>query len=271
MGGPFTRFFWLFLALLLPARGLGEIVFTSLPNPNVYPIFLILEEGELEAEFLPARAGVAGLLALMRSDQADVCLLNREPARKMSADFGWHLTGPTITRAIHLISYKPVESREDIEPLQIIAAFPGGSPDKLFQAGGFTNQPRFTDLFLAMQLFLDHKSDALLLPEPFISQTVLQLRARDESFTVTDIQTYAVGDTVQAVNDGVVRREEDLAPVRAALARATLFIREHPEEAARIISARFEEYFQKPLSAAVLQEALASGRLRFATEVGHQD
>ena len=260
------------LILAAPALGTEDIVFSSLPNPNVYPVFIILERDELPASFVPARGGVAGLLALMRSGQADVCLLNHAPAQKMSQDNGWALAGPCIDRAVYLLSYATIPNREAIEELSIISALPGGSPDKLYQAGKFKNQPRFTDLYLAIQLFLKKDADALLLPEPFISQTVLKLRERGDTFTITDMQQLVTGSPTMAVNDVVVRRSQDVPAVRAALDRATTFIAENPREAAAIIAAGFQVHFHKPLPVEALQEALESGRLGFTrAEVGHQD
>lgn len=252
------------LLVFFPGTALAErLTFTSLPNPNVYPLFIIIDQSYLDADFIPARGGVAGLLALMKSGKADMTLLNRMPAQRMARDNGWQLTGATIVRAIHLLSYPPVNSRSDINKLKIISTFPGGSPDKVFQAGNFSVEPKFTDLYLAIQLFLKRDFDALLLPEPHISRVAGLLRERGATFSISDMQQLALGRDRVPINAGVVRPGFALEEINRAFVRAGDFIREHPDAATRIIAAGYAEHFRKPLPQTALLEALTSGRLEF--------
>lgn len=251
-----------------PAAATERLTFTSLPNPNVYPIFIIIDQNYLNADFIPARGGVAGLLALMKSGEADMTLLNQAPAQRMADDNGWQLTGASIVRAIHLLSYPPVDSAADINRLSIISAFPGGSPDRIFQAGNFAVTPKFTDLYLAIQLFLKQEFDALLLPEPHISRVAGILRQQGIEVHISDMQQLALGRDTTPINAGVVRPGFSLEAIDQAFLRAGEFISAQPEEATRIISAAFEDHFRKPLPQSALLEALSSGRLQFGMTQG---
>ncbi|PLX99143.1 MAG: hypothetical protein C0622_10965 [Desulfuromonas sp.] len=261
----------LLLALILGWCGTtwAKTTFTSLANPNVYPIFIILDQHYLDGDFIPARGGVASLMALLKSGDADVTVLNHEPAVNMAQQQGWQLLEPTIVRAVHLLSYPPVSSKADIEKLKIVSAFPGGTPDKLFRAGHFANEPKFTDLFLAIQLFLNREFDALLLPEPHISKVADLLQARGDNFHISDIQLLTLSSEATPLNAGVARPDVDRATVEQAFAAACTFIKRNPEQAAAIIAKGYDSYFRMPLPEAAVLEALQSGRLMFATEVGH--
>lgn len=256
----------LWLALCSPLIAGDRLVLTSLPNPNVYPIFILIDQGYLDADFIPAYGSVAGLLTLMKSGKADMTFLNRIPAQNMAADNNWQLMDATIVRAVHLLSYKPVASRDDIEQLSIIAAFPGGSPDKIFTAGGFKVVPKFTDPYLAMQLFLKKDYAALLLPEPYISQVAELLRQRGDAFFISDMQQLCLGQQETAINAGVVRQGFDPELIGAAFKKAGRFIHQHPQRTTEIVAAAFDKYFHKTIAAEALYEALASGRLKFAEE-----
>lgn len=258
-----------FLLLCLGTRALAGIVFTSLPNPNVYPMFIILDQQYLAAEFVPARGGVAQLLALLKSGKANVTYLNRQPAQIMADQQGWQPLEATIRKAVYLISYAPVTGRDDINRLKIISAFPGGSPDMIFRAGNFSVTPKYTDLFMAIQLFLKKDFDALLLPEPHISRIAGVLREKGIDFTITDMQEMAPVKDCLVINGGVALPDVDTDQVKAAFDKATAFIRADPERAARIIAADFQRYFGKEVPEAAVLEALASGRLLFATEESH--
>ncbi len=252
-----------------PAGAGAKPTFTSLPNPNVYPIFIIIDQGYLDADFIPARGGVSGLLTLMKSGKADITLLNRVPARNMAAANHWQLMGATIVRAVYLLSYGPVDDRSAIDGFKIISAFPGGSPDRIFRAGNFTVEPKFTDPYLAIQLFLKRDYDALLLPEPYISQVAGLLDERGSDYFISDMQQLCLGREKTAINAGVVRQGYDLDVISAAFCKAAAFIADHPQQATEIIAAGFEKHFKKKLPAAALREALSSGRLQFGMEQSH--
>lgn len=256
----------LWLVVSSPGKAEDRLVLTSLPNPNVYPIFILIDQGYLNADFIPAYGSVASLLTLMKSGKADVALLNRVPAKNMAEDNHWQLMEATIFRAVHLLSYKQINHRDDIEKLKIISAFPGGSPDKIFSAGDFTVVPKFTDPYLAIQLFLKKDYDALLLPEPYISQVAGLLRNQQEPFFISDMQWLSLGQQETDINAGVVRQGCDLAPIRAAFRKAGGFIHRYPRKATEIIAAAFVTYFHKTIPTEALYEALASGRLQFAGE-----
>lgn len=256
----------LFIAVEVAAQPLR---LTSLPNPNVYPIFIIIDQGYLDAEFVPARGGVSSLAALLKAGKADLALLNQAPARQLAKDQGWQFMASTITRAVHLLSYSPLHDRNHIDSLTIISAFPGGSPDKVFSAGNFSVTPRFTDPFLAIQLFLKKDFNALLLPEPYISQVAQLLRDRGDTFTVTDMQVLCLGRKETDINAGVALPGVDLESVRSAFLKAGRFIHDQPRRATDIIAAAFAQHFHKALPEAALAEALTSGRLQFVMEKSH--
>ncbi|MBN1957799.1 MAG: hypothetical protein JW773_06320 [Desulfuromonadales bacterium] len=254
------------LVACAPLMAGDKLVLTSLPNPNVYAMFIAIDQGYLDADFIPAYGSVASLLTLMKSGQADATLLNRMPAENMAEAHHWQLIEGTIVRAVHLLSYTPIGSRDDIEQLTIIAAFPGGSPDKIFTAGGFTVIPKFTDPYLAMQLFLKKDYPALLLPEPYISQVAGLLRNRGEMFFISDMQQLCLGAKTTDINAGVVRQGFDPDLIAAAFKKAGRFIHQNPRRATEIVAAGFEKHFHKTIAAEALYDALASGRLKFAEE-----
>lgn len=246
-----------------------KIVFTSLPNPNVYPIFVIIDQDYLAADFIPARGGVSALLSLMKSGKADITYLNEKPARNMARSNNWTLLGPTISKAVHLLSYGKINDRDDIEALDIISAFPGGSPNMIFKSAHFSVQPKFIDPYLAIQLFLKKDYNALLLPEPYISEVANLLIERGESYDITDIQQYVQSQEVVGINAGVVREGYDLKKIRQAFTRAAAFIDQHPQQASEIIAAGFSTHFNKKVPLAAIREALSSGRLQFGMEQNH--
>ncbi len=248
---------------------IAGVVFTSLPNPNVYPMFVIVDQQYLAAEFIPARGGPASLLALLISGKANVTVLNEIAAKRMVDRHNWTLMDATIVKAVHLLSYTPVESSADIDKLQIISAFPGGSPGQIFQAGNFSVMPKFTDPFLAIQLFQKKDFNAILLPEPYISQIIAIMHDRGETVYQTDIQLLALQREQFPLNAGVIRKEIDAEQVRTAFAKAVAFIQQHPDRAARIVSESFQKYFHINLPTTTIAAALNSGRLRFAMEKRH--
>lgn len=248
---------------------IAGIVFTSLPNPNVYPLFVIMDQQYLVADFIPARGGPASLLALLTSGKANVTILNKAAAQKMAERHNWTITAATIVKAVHLLSYAQIKDSADIDKLQIISAFPGGSPGKIFQAGNFSTIPKFTDPFLAMQLFLQKDFNALLLPEPYISQIIGILHDRGVTYHLTDIQQLALQRDHFPLNAGVIRNKTDVEQIKTALAKAVVFIQQNPEPTARIVAAAFKKYFHQSLPEPIIAIALSSGRLQFAMEDLH--
>ncbi|MGM0416648.1 MAG: hypothetical protein ACQEQK_06820 [Thermodesulfobacteriota bacterium] len=261
-----TRKLLLALVILLvyPCVTSAEITFTSLPNPNVYLPFIIMDQGYLEANFVPARTGLSEMLALLKSSRADVALLNYNAAKKVAEDYGWSFEAGRISKAIHLISTSPVTHRKQMESLRIVSAFPGGSPAHVYSAGNFNNQPRYTDIFLSQTLFLQGRFDAILLPEPHISELVEQLRQRQKKFFLYDMHEKTGYNSL--LNGIVIRRERDRAPIVTACKEAVDFLYSQPQQAVDIIASSYKKYFGKSLPREAVLDALQSQRLYFVDD-----
>ncbi|MCX8084286.1 MAG: hypothetical protein N3C60_05125 [Calditerrivibrio sp.] len=235
----------------------------SLANPNIIPIFVMLEKGYLTGEFVPVTGDVSALIGVLRASKADAIAVNYEAAQRIAKDTGFLYAGSTISRAIHIITVEPIKDKNDLESKKIVASFRGGSPDILFKKLNLKNEPTYTDLQIAVQLFLKGDFNAILLPEPHISNVVLKLKGMNKAFYVYDVLSLYDKSYRYPINAYLSKDETTNKALKEALKKSVQFINSNPDETVKIFNANFKKYFNIDFPYAALEEALKSGRLKF--------
>ncbi len=234
---------------------------TSLPNPNLLPIFIIMDKKITDLQFVPSVNGVSNIAGLIKSGKIDVAALNFELKNVFTKKFGWKYGGSFIKKAIYVLSYKPLDNKSDLEKLKIIAAFKGGSPEKLYNKLNLSNKPVFTDLMIAIKLFLKKDYDAILLPEPMISKTINLLEKKNKKYYIFDVATNA--NYYKPVNAIIANKEVDLNELKSAFESAIKVIKTNPDYTTKVFLTYFKKYFKRNFDGVALEKSITSGRLLF--------
>ena len=253
------------------ARAHEPIRIASLPNPNLLSIFVIMDKGIENVEVVPARDGVSSIVGLIRAKKADAAVISYETVSTLSDVTGFRYVCSNISEAVHILSYKEINSTDDLKNLQIVASFRGGSPDILYRRLNAPVKPVFTDPFVAINLFVKKEYDALLLPEPLISAAARMLEKKGmgyNTFSVKNNITPAYTDPVNAV---IAKDAPTAERLRKAYKKATEFIRENPDEAVAIFNENFEKHYNRKFNSMALLKALKTGRLMFEYSDNAQD
>ncbi len=249
--------------LIFSTFGFCNIKIASLPNPNIIPIFVMLEKNFVQGEFIPLTGDVSALIGVVRAGKADAIAVNYEASQKITKDTGWFYSGSTISRAVHIITTTPINNKNDLESRKIVASFRGGSPDILFKKLNLKTEPTFTDLQIAVQLFLKGDFNVILLPEPHISNVALKMKSMDKQYFVYDVIDLFDKNYKYPTNAYISKDEHTNRILKDALKKAVAFINEHPDETVKIFNANFKKYFNIDFPYAAIEEAIKSKRLKF--------
>ncbi|MCA1927046.1 MAG: hypothetical protein LDL10_01700 [Calditerrivibrio sp.] len=257
------RLFFLFTIFILPIFSYAEIKVSSLPNPNLFPIFIIEEKGFANLKFIPAVGDGSTLVGFIRSGKVDAVFFNYEAAEKLTKETGWIYAGSTISKAVHIITKYKISAKGDLEGKKIVGSFRGGSPDILFRKLNLKTEPIFTDLQVAFQMFVNGDADAIFLPEPHVSNLLLRMRTMNREAFVYDIISLSGKDYRYPINATIVKNDEIKKVLKDALEKAVEFINSNPKEAIKIFEVKYKRYYNTNFPVEALSEAITSGRLRY--------
>jgi len=280
------------LAGLLTACGPGRPDASVLrvavpPNPNMVPLFVVMEQQEdLAVELVPV-PGVPELAATLQGGQADAALFFSAAGAKIynkGALADLRLWSVNVWRALYLVADPQVGGLDDLVGKKILASFPGGAPDLVMRAAmrqaGYDPDTDFTIEYLpsaqVKQMLLARKGDAGLLPEPQAS--ALMVKAESQGLALeaaVDLQAGFESDawqagliplgatfTTQALLDDPARRAA-LERFDEAYSQAGAYTMAHPDEAADIVERAFAAHFGGHMPARAVAGAIRSGRLVF--------
>jgi ABC-type nitrate/sulfonate/bicarbonate transport system substrate-binding protein len=235
----------------------------SLANPNVISMAVMIEKGYINAEFVPVTGDISSLVGLIRSNKVDVIAVNYEAAEKISKLTGWIYSGSTISRAVYIITNKSIDNKDVLENRKIVSSFRGGSPDILFQKLNLKNQPTYTDMQIAVQLFLKGDFDTIVLPEPHVSNLLLKLSKLQKNYFVYDIVDLIGKDFRFPINAILCKDKETDKVLKEALIKSVDFVNQNPAEATKIFERYFRNYFELNFPFEAFNNAIESGRLKF--------
>lgn len=258
--GIFAIFFTLFFTIF--AYG-SQITIGSLPNPNVVVAFVMKDKNFAEIQFVPVMGDVSTMVGLMKSGKVDAVFVNYEAAQKLAKDFNWVYAGSSISRAVHIITTEPIKDKSDLERFNIVGSFRGGSPDILFKKLNIKKEPLFTDLNIAVQLFLKGEYNAIFLPEPHVSNVILKMKKLNKNYYVYDILSLYPTPYRYPINALLAKDVETQRKLVEATKKAVEFIENNPDEATKIFNNNFKNYFNMEFPSAALEEAIKNKRLKF--------
>ncbi|MEA3344751.1 MAG: ABC transporter substrate-binding protein [Chloroflexota bacterium] len=170
------------------------------PNPNMVPLFVMMEQREdLAVELVPV-PGVPELTAALQGGQADAALFFSAAGAKLynkGALADLRLWSVNVWRALYLVADPQVDGLDDLVGKKILASFPGGAPDLVMRAAmrqaGYDPDADFTIEYLppaqVKQMLLAGKGEAALLPEPQVSALMVKAEAQGVPLeAVADLQ-----------------------------------------------------------------------------------
>jgi len=257
------------------------------PNPNMVPLFVMMEQQEdLATELVPV-PGVPELTAAMQGGQADAALFFSAAGAKLynkGALADLRLWSVNVWRALYLVADPQVGGLDDLVGKKILASFPGGAPDLVMRAAmrqaGYDPDADFTIEYLpsaqVKQMLLAGKGEAALLPEPQASALMVKAEAQGLALeAVADLQAgfeaaawqaglipLGATFTTQALLDDPARRAA-LERFDAAYSQAGTYAMAHPDETAEIVEQAFAAHFGGQMPARAVADAIRSGRLVF--------
>ncbi|MEF3255699.1 MAG: hypothetical protein K6348_09125 [Deferribacterales bacterium] len=260
----FKKLFFVFaiLAILVTGSFASSIRVTSLPNPNLFTIFIIAEKGYAPVEFVPAVGDVSTMVGLFRGNKADIMAVNFEVAEKLTKEMGLTYYGSTISRAIHIVTKLPIGNKKELEGKKIVASFRGGSPDIIFRKLEINNSPIFTDLQVAIQMFINQDYDVILLPEPHVSNVYLKMKNSGKEVYTYDLLELSGKNYKYPIN-AFVGKPEFTKIFKNAMKKSVDFINSNPQEAANIFEKYYKIYYKSDFPFAAIKEAVISKRLKF--------
>ncbi|MBE9525302.1 MAG: ABC transporter substrate-binding protein [Chloroflexi bacterium] len=271
-----------------PATSEADVLRVAVPpNPNIVPLFVMMEQQEdLMVEIVPV-PGIPELTAALQGGQADAALFFSAAGAKLynkEALPDLRLWSINVWRALYLVADPQVGGLDDLVGQKILASFPGGAPDLVMRAAmrqaGFDPDADFIIEYLPSDqvklMLLAGKGDAALLPEPQVSALIIKAEAQGLPLgAVVDLQTGFESDgweagltplgalfTTQSLLDDPVRRAA-LEDFDAGYSQACAYATAHPEETGKIVERAFAEYFGGQLPAQSVANAIQSGRLVF--------
>ncbi len=257
------------------------------PNPNMVPLFVVMEQQkDLAVELVPV-PGVPELAAALQGGQADAALFFSAAGAKLynkGALADLRLWSINVWRALYLVADPQVSGLDDLVGRKILASFPGGAPDLVMRAAmrqaGYDPDADFTIEYLppaqVKQMLLAGKGDAALLPEPQASALMVKAEAQGLVLeAVADLQVGFEADawqpgliplgatfTTQALLDDPDRRAA-LERFDEAYSQAGDYAMAHPDETAEIVEQAFAAHFGGQMPARAVADAIRSGRLVF--------
>ena len=257
------------------------------PNPNMVPLFVVMEQQkDLAVELVPV-PGVPELAAAMQGGQADAALFFSAAGAKLynkGALADLRLWSVNVWRALYLVADPQASGLDDLVGKKILASFPGGAPDLVMRAAmrqaGYDPDADFTIEYLpsaqVKQMLLAGKGDAALLPEPQASALMVKAEAQGLVLeAVADLQVGFEADawqpgliplgaifTTQALMDDPDRRAA-LERFDEAYSQACAYAMAHPDETAEIVEQAFAAHFGGQMPARVVADAIRSDRLVF--------
>jgi NitT/TauT family transport system substrate-binding protein len=257
------------------------------PNPNMVPLFVMMEQQEdPDVELVPV-PGMPELAAALQGRQADMALFFSAAGARfynegVLADL--RLRSVNVWRALYLVARPQVGGLDDLVGKKILASFPGGAPDLVMRAAmrqaGYDPDADFVIEYLpsaqVKQMLLAGKGEAALLPEPQVSALIL--KAEEQALAleaVTDLQAGFEADvwqagllplgatfTTQALLDDLARRAA-LERFDEAYAQACAYAMAHPNETGEIVERAFAAHFGGQMPAQAVADAIRDGRLVF--------
>ncbi len=275
------------LAACGPAQPDPEMLRIAVPpNPNMIPLFVLMDQQDLAVEIVPA-PGVPELAAALQGGQADAALFFSAAGAKLynkGALADLRLWSVNVWRALYLVADPQVGGLDDLAGEKILASFPGGAPDLVMRAAmrqaGYDPNADFIIEYLpadqVKQMLLVGKGEAALLPEPQASALMIKAEAQGLALeAVADMQAGFEADTwqagliplgaiftTQAVLDDPDRRAA-LGRFDAAYGQACAYAMAHPDETGEIVELAFAAHFGGQLPARAVADAIQSGRLAF--------
>jgi len=257
------KFLLPFFLLLTVASFAENIRLASLANPNVVVAFVIKDKAYAKIDFIPVLGDMSNMIGLIKAEKVDAVFTNYEVTYKIKKDLGWFYSGSSISRAVYIITNRSIRQSKDLEYFNIVGSFRGGSPDILFRKLLLKKEPVFTDLNIAVQLFLKGEYDAILLPEPHVSNVIAKLKELHKNFYFYDILSLYDKPYKYPINALLSKDENTHKILMDATKKAVDFINSHPEEAIKIFNANFKKYFNMQFPTAAIEEAIKSKRLQF--------
>ena len=257
------------------------------PNPNIVPLFVLMEQQEdLAVEIVPV-PGIPELTAALHGGQADAALFFSAAGAKLynkEAIADLRLWSVNVWRALYLVADPQVTGLDDLVGKKILASFPGGAPDLVMRAAmrlaGYDPDADFVIEYLPSDqvklMLLAGKGDAALLPEPQASALIIKADEQGLSLgSVVDLQADFYADsweagviplgalfTTQPLLDDPVRRAA-LESFNEAYSQACNYAMLYPDETGEIVERAYALHFGGQLSGQAVADAIRNGRLIF--------
>lgn len=257
------------------------------PNPNMVPLFVMMEQQEdPEVELVPV-PGMPELAAALQGGQADMALFFSAAGARFyneGALAELRLRSVNVWCALYLVADPQVGGLDDLVGKKILASFPGGAPDLVMRAAmrqaGYDPDADFVIEYLpsaqVKQMLLAGKGEAALLPEPEVSALIIKAEAQGLDLeAAVDLQVGFEADTwqagliplgatftTQAVPDDPDRRVA-LGRFEEAYSQACAYAMAHPDETGEIVERAFAAHFGGQMPAQAVADAIRSGRLVF--------
>ena len=273
------------------ASGAKEMVrlrITTPPNPNMIPAFILLEQGKLEdqgikLEYIPSM-GASDLMAHLQSGDVDIALFSVPGGSKM-----YHkgirkirLIGVHVWKAIYVVAGKDISSWANLKGKDIYIAFRGGPPDVItrasMKAAGYKPYEDFNIKYLPgseiKQLILSGKANAAVFPEPHVSLLLLKSKGKlkvaisPQKGFARNISNWKEGEEIPVGGLWAIApniKEEKREAVKKfieAFSDANEYAMEHPEEAGKVTSKNFKQYFGGKFPSKAVTNSISSGRLQ---------
>jgi len=286
--------FLLLLGTLAYVSSIGDerfrLSFTSPPDPNMIPAFILLEKGKLyrkgiELRYIPSR-GAEDMMAHLQRGDVDLALFSLSGgARLYSKGFKEiRLVGIHVWKALYVVAGIDVNGWEELKGKHILIAFRGGHPDIIarscIMAAGYNPDRDFKIEYLPVEqikmMMLSGSADAAVFPEPHVSMLIT--KSKENLKAAIDLQeefahsfpnwksnNLLLGG-LWAIASKVRGKERAIKSFVTAFKEANEYAEKNPDEAGSITSVYFMKYFGGNFPTEAVSAALKSGRLHLEFE-----
>ena len=259
--------------------------FTSPPDPNMIPAFMLMEQGGLDRkgiklEYVPSK-GAEDMTAHLQRGDVDLALFSVPGGARLYAK-GFkeiRLIGVHVWKAVYVVAGKDIKGWEDLKGKRILIAFRGGPPDIIartcMKAAGYDPDKDFSIEYLPAtqikMLLLAGEADAAVFPEPHVSMLIIKSKGKlkaaidlqkefAQAFPDWKKEELLLGG-LWAIASNAKGKEKAIQSFISAFKEANVYAEENPDKAGEITAKYFKEYFGGNFPAGAVTAALKSGRL----------
>ena len=259
--------------------------FTSPPDPNMIPAFILMEKGGLDKkgiklEYIPSK-GAGDMMAHLQRGDVDLALFSVPGGARLYAK-GFkeiRLIGVHVWKAIYVVTGRNINRWEDLKGKRILIAFRGGPPDIIaracMRAAGYDYEKDFKIEYLPAtqikMLLLSGNADAAVFPEPHVSMLIVKSRGKlkaaidlqkefAQAFSNWERNNLLLGG-LWAIASNVEEKGKAIQSFVSAFKEANVYAEENPDKAGKITTNYFAKYFGGNFPAEAVTAALKSGRL----------